>query len=136
MSILMGIIGIVIVLAVAFLMSNDKKLINYKGIAVMLVIQLAISAFMMNTLIGRKVLDFITSVFTKILSFGNDGISFVFGDLAGKGIFFIQTLVMIVFVSALLSILNYSRILPFGIKYIGGLVSKITGLPKLKASQL
>ena len=68
MSILMGIIGIVIVLAVAFLMSNDKKLINYKGIAVMLVIQLAISAFMMNTSIGRKVLDFITSVFTKILS--------------------------------------------------------------------
>lgn len=133
MSILMGIIGIVIILAVAFLMSNDRKLINYKGIAVMLVIQLAISAFMMNTSIGRKVLDFITSVFTKILSFGNDGISFVFGDLAGKGIFFIQTLVMIVFVSALLSILNYSRILPFGIKYIGGLVSKITGLHQIES---
>ncbi|MGG0333400.1 NupC/NupG family nucleoside CNT transporter [Priestia aryabhattai] len=133
MSILMGIIGIVIILAIAFLMSNDRKIINYKGIAVMLVIQLAISAFMMNTSIGRKVLDFITSVFTKILSFGNDGISFVFGDLAGKGIFFIQTLVMIVFVSALLSILNYSRILPFGIKYIGGLVSKITGLPQIES---
>jgi nucleoside transport protein len=133
MSILIGIIGVLVVLAVAFLMSNDKKNINYKGIGIMLVIQVAITAFMLNTSIGGKVLTGITSVFTKVLSFGNDGISFVFGDLSGKGLFFVDTLMMIVFVSALLAILNYIRVLPLAIKYIGGLVSKITGLPKIES---
>jgi CNT family concentrative nucleoside transporter len=133
MSILIGIIGVLVVLAVAFLMSNDKKNINYKGIGIMLVIQVAITAFMLNTSIGGKVLQGITNVFTKVLSFGNDGISFVFGDLSGKGLFFVDTLMMIVFVSALLAILNYIRVLPLAIKYIGGLVSKITGLPKIES---
>lgn len=82
---------------------------------------------MMNILIGCKVFDFIISVFIKILLFGNDGILFVFGDFVGKGIFFIQMLVMIVFVLVLLSILNYFCILFFGIKYIGGFVLKIIG---------
>jgi nucleoside transport protein len=133
MSILIGILGVLVVLAVAFLMSNDKKNINYKGIGIMLVIQVAITAFMLNTSIGGKVLTGITNVFTKILSFGNDGISFVFGDLSGKGLFFVDTLMMIVFVSALLAILNYIRVLPLLIKYVGGLVSKITGLPKIES---
>jgi CNT family concentrative nucleoside transporter len=114
-------------------MSNDKKNINYKGISIMLAIQVAITAFMLNTSIGGKILKWVTDVFTKVLSFGNDGISFVFGDLSGKGLFFVDTLMMIVFVSALLAILNYIRVLPLAIKYIGGLVSKITGLPKIES---
>jgi CNT family concentrative nucleoside transporter len=133
MSILIGILGVLVVLAVAFLMSNDKKNINYKGISIMLAIQVAITAFMLNTSIGGKILKWVTDVFTKVLSFGNDGISFVFGDLSGKGLFFVDTLMMIVFVSALLAILNYIRVLPLAIKYIGGLVSKITGLPKIES---
>jgi nucleoside transport protein len=133
MSILIGILGVLVVLAVAFLMSNDKKNINYKGIGIMLAIQVAITAFMLNTKIGGTILKGITDVFTKILSFGNDGIVFVFGDLTGKNIMFINVLVMIIFVSALLAILNYLRILPLAIKYIGGLVSKITGLPKVES---
>lgn len=133
MSILIGILGVLVVLAVAFLMSNDKKNINYKGISIMLAIQVAITAFMLNTSIGGKILKGVTDVFTKVLSFGNDGISFVFGDLSGKGLFFVDTLMMIVFVSALLAILNYIRVLPLAIKYVGGLVSKITGLPKIES---
>jgi nucleoside transport protein len=133
MSILIGVLGLVVVLALAFLMSNDRKNINYKGIGVMLVIQLAISAFMMNTKIGQSILNGITTAFTKVLSYGNDGITFVFGDLGTKGVFFVQTLAMIIFVSALLAILNYTRILPLAIKYVGGFVSKITGLPKIES---
>jgi nucleoside transport protein len=133
MSILIGILGILSLLGIAFLMSNDKKNINYKAVAIMLVIQLGIAAFMLNTAIGQKILKGITDMFNKILSFGNEGISFVFGDLTKSNIFFIQVLVMIVFVSALLSILTYFRILPLAIKYVGGLLAKITGLPKIES---
>jgi nucleoside transport protein len=132
-SILIGILGIIALIAIAFIMSNDKKNINYKAVGIMFAVQLGIAYFMLNTSIGKTVLNKIVNVFNKILSFGNDGISFVFGDLSGKEYFFINVLMMIIFVSALLSILTYTRILPLAIKYIGGAVAKITGLPKIES---
>ena len=99
----------------------------------MAAVQLFIAWFMLNTSIGQKVLHKIVNGFNKVLSFGNDGISFVFGDLAGKNLFFVNVLMMIVFVTAILGILTYSRILPLAIQYIGGAVSKITGLPKVES---
>lgn len=134
MSVLIGALGILVLLIVAFLLSNDKKNINYKSIVIMLAVQLLLGAFLLGTSVGQKVIESITNVFTKILSYGNEGITFVFGDrLLEEGVFFVQTLAMIIFISALLSILNYTKILPLAIKYIGGFVSKITGLPKVES---
>lgn len=133
MSLLVGIMGIIILLCVCWLMSNDKVSINYKAIGIMLVVQLLLAWFMLNTAIGRIVLEKVINVFNKVLSFGNDGIAFVFGELAKQQLFFINVLMMIIFVSALLSILTYTRILPLAIRYIGGAVAKITGLPKIES---
>jgi CNT family concentrative nucleoside transporter len=133
MTILYGILGIVIMLALAFVMSNDKKNINIKAVVIMMAVQLGLAYFMLNTSIGKTVLQKIVNGFNKVLSFGHDGIAFVFGDLSDKNYFFINVLMMIVFVSALLSILTYTRILPLAIKYIGGAVAKITGLPKIES---
>ncbi|WNB92971.1 nucleoside transporter C-terminal domain-containing protein [Bacillus sp. NEB1478] len=133
MTILFGILGIILMLAIAFIMSNDKKNINIKAVVIMMAVQLGIAYFMLNTSIGKTVLNKIVNAFNKVLSFGHDGIAFVFGDLSDKNYFFINVLMMIVFVSALLSILTYTRILPLAIKYIGGAVAKITGLPKIES---
>jgi nucleoside transport protein len=114
-------------------MSNDKKNINYRAVGIMMAVQLFLAWFMLNTSIGKKVLQKIVDVFNKVLSFGNEGIAFVFGDLSTKGYFFINVLMMIIFVSALLSILTYTKILPLAIKYIGGAVAKVTGLPKIES---
>lgn len=133
MSIIIGLVGIIILLGIAYFMSNDKKNINYRGIAVMIGIQVGLAWFMLNTSIGRAVLQKVVNVFNKILSFGNEGIAFVFGDLSTKGYFFVNVLMMIIFVTALLGIATYTRILPLAIKYIGGAVSKITGLPKIES---
>jgi CNT family concentrative nucleoside transporter len=133
MSLFVSIIGILLLIGVAWLMSNDKKNINYKAIGIMLAVQLVIAWFMLNTSIGKVVLQNVIDVFNKVLSFGNDGIAFVFGGLSKQGLFFVNVLMMIIFVSALLSILTYTRILPLAIKYIGGAVAKITGLPKIES---
>ncbi|PGL71063.1 nucleoside transporter C-terminal domain-containing protein [Bacillus sp. AFS055030] len=133
MSYIISIIGIILLLIICWLLSNDKKNINYKAVAIMLVVQLILAWFMLKTSIGRTVLQKIVSFFNKVLSFGNEGISFVFGDLSTKGYFWINVLMMIIFVSSLLSILTYTRILPLAIKYIGGAVAKITGLPKIES---
>lgn len=133
MSIIIGIAGILSLIGIAWLMSNDKKNINYRAVGIMIAVQFFLAWFMLNTSIGKKVLQKIVDVFNKVLSFGNEGIAFVFGDLSTKGYFFINVLMMIIFVSALLSILTYTRILPLAIKYIGGTVAKVTGLPKVES---
>lgn len=133
MTTIIGIIGILALVGISWVMSNDKKNINYRAVAIMLAVQIFLAWFMLNTSIGKKIIQKIVDGFNKILSFGHEGISFVFGDLSTKGYFFLDVLMMIIFISALLSILTYTRILPLAIKYIGGLVAKITGLPKVES---
>ncbi|MGA3601669.1 NupC/NupG family nucleoside CNT transporter [Lysinibacillus agricola] len=133
MTLFISIIGILLLIGISWVMSNDKKNINYKAIIIMFGVQLFTAWFMLNTSIGKTVLQKIVAFFNQILSFGHEGIAFVFGDLSAKGYFFINVLMMIIFISAILSILTYTRILPLAIKYIGGAVAKITGLPKIES---
>jgi nucleoside transport protein len=133
---LISLLNIVILVVTAYLMSNDKKNINYKAVGVLFGLQLVTASFMLNTSIGGKVLKAITAVFNKIMMFGNEGINFVFGGFEFKNnmpVFFISVLLMIVFTSTLLNLLTYLRVLPLAIKYIGGLISKITGLPRVES---
>lgn len=133
MSILIAILGIILLLGISWILSNDKKAINLRAISIMGGLQLAIAWFMLNTSIGQSLLQAVTNGFNKVLSFGGDGISFVFGGLTKQQLFFVNVLMQIVFVTAILGILTYIRILPLAIKYIGGFVSKITGLPKVES---
>lgn len=130
---MVGVIGILVLIGISWAMSNDKKNINYRAVVIMLIIQFLLAWFMLSTVIGKNLIHRLVNAFNKLLSFGHEGITFVFGDLSTKGYFFLNVLMMIIFISALLSILTYTRILPLAIKYIGGLVSKITGLPKVES---
>ncbi|GEN85719.1 nucleoside transporter C-terminal domain-containing protein [Oceanobacillus sp. FSL W8-0428] len=135
MDILLGILAIIITFGLAFLMSNDKKRINFKGIGIMLVLQLLITWFMFSTTIGTKIITGISNVFNKLIEFGQEGISFVVGGfiLDENGVFFFNVLLLIIFFATLLSVLTYLKILPLIIKYIGAAISKITGLPRIES---
>jgi len=134
-DILLGILAIIITLALAYLMSNDKKNINYRGIGVMLLLQLVITWFMFSTEIGSMVINGISAVFNKLIEFGTEGNNFVVGGfvLEEGGVFFFNVLLLIIFFSTLLAVLTYLKILPLIIKYVGGLISKITGLPRIES---
>lgn len=133
MSILIGILGLIVVFGLAYLMSNDKKAINYKAIVVMLVLQVLLTLVMFKTTIGLTVIEAIGNGLTKVINIGRVGVNFVLGGWVpeGSSVFFINVLVIIVFTSMMLSILNYLRILPLIIKYLGGLLSKFTGLSQV-----
>lgn len=136
MDIVLGMLAIVVVLGLAFLMSNDKKNINYIGIGVMFVAQLLITGFMFTTEIGQTIITGISAVFNKLIEFGTTGIDFIVGGVAvieGGSIFFFDVLLLIIFFSTILSALTYLKILPPIIKYFGGFISKITGLPKVES---
>lgn len=130
MSILIGILGLVVVFGLAYLMSNDKKAIDYKAVGIMLVMQVVLTLIMFKTSIGLKVIEAIGNGITTVINIGREGVDFVLGGWVpeGNSVFFVNVLVIIIFTSMLLSVLTYLRILPFIIKYLGGYLSKLTGL--------
>lgn len=135
MGYLISLCGLLVVLALALLVSKNKKEIKYKNIIVMLVIQFLLATLLLNTTFGYVLIKGITTVFDHLLSYANSGISFVFGGLANEGEapFFLTVLLPIVFISVLIGILQYFKILPFFMKWVGLLLSKVNGMGKLES---
>lgn len=134
-NILLGMLTIVLLVGFCFLCSNDKKNINFRAVIVMLVIQLVLTGLLLKTTIGLKVIDTIATGFNKLLDYGMEGIDFVVGGWVPEGAspFFINVLLILVFTSAFLSLITHLKILPYIIKHIGGLLSKVTGLPNVES---
>ncbi|WP_436950327.1 NupC/NupG family nucleoside CNT transporter [Staphylococcus xylosus] len=135
MSILFCITGILFALILSFIFSYDRKAIDFKKPLTMLVIQVIIVIFMMNTTIGLTTLTTLGSFFESLLDISKAGIDFVFGGLQNKGAstFFITVLLPLVFISVLIGVLNYFKILPFIIKCIGIVINKLTGMGRLES---
>jgi nucleoside transport protein len=134
-DILLGIVSIIVVLGLSYLLSNDRHNINFLGIGVMILAQLLITWFMFSTTIGQTIINGISIVFNKLIEFGKVGINFILGGVVKEegGVFFFDVLLLIVFFATILSVLTYLKILPIIIKYIGGIISKITGLPRVES---
>ncbi|WP_108648904.1 NupC/NupG family nucleoside CNT transporter [Dongshaea marina] len=132
---LLFVVGIFVVLALAYLFSTDRKLIKKRPILQMLVIQLVLAWVLMKTTVGLTVVGAINGFFVRLMGYANQGVSFVFGDLAGKGhfIFYLKVLMPIIFISVLIGILRHFKILPIIIKYVGLTLSKVNGLGKLES---
>ncbi|HWL12803.1 MAG TPA: nucleoside transporter C-terminal domain-containing protein [Ureibacillus sp.] len=130
MSILIGILGLIVVFGLAYLLSNDKKAIDYKAVGIMLVMQVVLTIIMFKTTIGLTVIESIGNGFSTVINIGREGVDFVISGWVpeGNSVFFVNVLLIIIFTSMLLSVLTYLRILPLIIKYVGGFLSKITGL--------
>ncbi|AXI08660.1 NupC/NupG family nucleoside CNT transporter [Oceanobacillus zhaokaii] len=135
MGILLGALAIIVTLGISYLLSNDKKNVNFKSLGIMLVLQLLITWFMFSTTIGQAIINGISALFNKLIEFGRAGINFILGgiEVGEGGVFFFNVLLLIIFFATLLSVLTYLKILPFIIKYLGGIVSKVTGLPKIES---
>ncbi|MCP3740767.1 NupC/NupG family nucleoside CNT transporter [Rossellomorea sp. BNER] len=127
--------GVLLVFVIAFFISNNRKQIKYKRILIMLAVQIILVYFMMNTSIGLIVITKVGVFFEKLMEIADSGIQFVFGGMVNKGAttFFFVALLPLVFMSVLIGILNYIKVLPFMIKYIGLGLSKITGMGKLES---
>ncbi|MCO6018893.1 MULTISPECIES: NupC/NupG family nucleoside CNT transporter [Carnobacterium] len=135
MKYLIGIIGIFLILGTAWLCSRDRKKIKFRPIFTMLVLQFVLGYILLNTGVGNYLVSGIAEGFGKLLMYASEGVTFVFGDVINpKGSsFFLAVLMPIVFISALIGILQYIKVLPFIIKYIGLGLSKINGMGKLES---
>lgn len=135
MKYLIGLIGLFVVLGLAWLVSSGKKRVKYRPVIVMIVLQFALGYVLLNTRVGNYLVGGFAKGFGYLLEYAAEGVNFVFGGLVNvnESTFFISVLLPIVFISALIGILQYWRILPFIIKYIGLALSKINGMGKLES---
>ncbi|MCY9138605.1 NupC/NupG family nucleoside CNT transporter [Peribacillus frigoritolerans] len=135
MKFLIAILGLLIVFGLAILVSSDRKKVKIKPIILMLVIQLVLTYLLLNTKFGLVIINSIADGFGKLLEWANEGITFVFGGIVNEGAspFFLNVLLPIVFISALIGILQHFKILPFIMKWIGFVLSKVNGMGKLES---
>lgn len=129
------ILAIVVVAILALLVSHNRKQIRIRYVIQLLVIEVLLAWFFLNSDIGLGFVKGFSEMFEKLLGFANEGTNFVFGNMNDKGLafFFLKVLCPIVFISALIGILQHIRILPIVIRAIGTVLSKINGMGKLES---
>lgn len=135
MSFIIGIIGLLLVLGLSYGISSNRKEIKLRPLLVMLVLQFLLGFLLLRTTFGTTLVGGLANVFAALLEFAQAGVSFVFGGIANKGEapFFLTVLMPIVFISAIIGILRYIKILPLFMKWVGLSLSKINGLGKLES---
>ena len=128
-------LAIVVVAILALLVSHNRKQIRIRYVIQLLVIEVLLAWFFLNSDIGLGFVKGFSEMFEKLLGFANEGTNFVFGNMNDKGLafFFLKVLCPIVFISALIGILQHIRILPIVIRAIGTVLSKINGMGKLES---
>ena len=135
MKILIGIVSVLIILLMAYAVSYDRKRIKIKPLVWLLSLQLIFAYAMLNSNIGQVIINGIVAGFDKLLKFAGVGIHFVFGGIINDNSFsfFFNVLMPIVFISALIGILQYWKVLNWIIRAIGFLLSKVNGMGKLES---
>lgn len=137
MNIVWGLVGIFVVLGIAFLFSNNRKAINPRTILGGLAIQVSFAFIVLKWEAGKATLQWLTDGVTNIINYANEGINFLFGGMfAAKGIGFVfafQVLPVVIFFSALISVLYYIGVMQWIIKMIGGPLAKLLGTSKAES---
>ena len=126
-------LDVLIIFAVAYLLSNNKKHIKWRTIIIGFLIQFGFALIVLKWSVGRYVLSKVALGVQGVISYANEGIGFVFGSLTNDGsIFVVNVLCVIIFISAVVSILYYLGIMQFIIRVIGGALSKLLGTSQLE----
>lgn len=127
--------ALVVIIALALLVSNNRKKIRLRYIIQLLVIEGALAYFFLHSASGLSVIKHVAGFFDTLLAYAAQGSEFVFGGMSKDGLAFIflGVLCPIIFISALIGILQHFRILPLIIRLVGTLLSKVNGMGKLES---
>jgi len=124
-----GILGMVVLLLLAFLFSSNRKKINWKTVGAGLTAQLLIGFGVLKVPFIQHIFEFVGGIFTNILDYTAAGSQFLFGDLMNGDsfgfIFVFQILPTIIFFSALTSLLFYLGIIQIIVKGMALVLTKL-----------
>lgn len=136
-----GIFGIIFIFAIAFLMSNNRKAINYKTVGTGFLLQILLAVFVFKVPLGQKLFLAIGLFIQKILVFAKEGGQFVFGGLMsqkwelanGGHIFALQLISSIIFMMILVNMLYYYGIMQRVVAVLGKGMNKLLSVSGAEA---
>ena len=137
-----GILGMVFLLAICFLLSSNKKKINWRLVFTGLSLQIIFAVLVLKVNFVAQIFDWLSAKVVKFLNFSEEGAAFLFGGLVTDMntfgyIFAFKVLPTIVFFSAFTSLLYYLGILQFIVKIFAWVMSKtmqLSGAESLAAA--
>ena len=134
---LMSLLGILLILGIAFALSSDRGAIRPRVVGAAFALQAGFAALVLYVPAGNTLLQGISSGVSALLGYAHAGTEFIFGPLAkpeiGGNSFAIAALPVIIFFAALISVLYYLGIMQFVIRWIGGGLERITGISKVES---
>ena len=137
MSHLMSLLGIVLILALAFLLSSNRRAIRPRVVGAAFALQAGFAALVLYVPWGNALLQGIAAGVSALLGYAHAGTEFIFGPLAkpeiGGNSFAIAALPVIIFFAALISVLYYLSIMQLVIRWVGGALERITGISKVES---
>ncbi|WED21216.1 NupC/NupG family nucleoside CNT transporter [Vibrio sp. JC009] len=139
MSLVMSLVGMVVLLGIAVLLSDNRKAINLRTVGGAFAIQFALGAFVLYVPWGKDLLGGFSAGVANVINYGQDGTKFLFGNLVtfsvdGLGfIFAFQVLPTLIFFSALISVLYYIGVMQWVIKILGGALEKALGTSRAES---
>ena len=133
LSVLRALLGICVLLALALLLSNNRKFINYRTVGWAFLLQVGLGAFVLYIPFGKDALAAISGGVQQVIDSADVGIKFLFGGLGtdamfsnGIGfVFAVRVLPVIIFFSSLIAVLYYLGVMQWVVKIIGGALQKL-----------
>ncbi len=140
-----GLLGIVLILGVAFLMSNNRKAINYRTVGVGLLLQVVLAVFILKTEVGQSLFQWLGDSINTLLGQADKGALFVFGSLVDRNlmtkafgpgndyIFFFKVVPTIIFVAVLVNMFYHLGVLQRIVSTMGRGVHWLMGVSGAEA---
>lgn len=130
---LRGVLGVFVLLAIAYALSNNRKSINLRTVGFAFLLQVLLGAFVLYLPFGKDVLAAMTNSVQSVIDSAKVGINFLFGGLGtdamytnGVGfVFAVRVLPNIIFFSSLIAVLYYLGVMQWVVKIIGGGLQKL-----------
>jgi CNT family concentrative nucleoside transporter len=127
---LIGLVGVIVILAIAFLISGNRKAIKLRIVSAAFALQAAVAAFVIYSAPGKAIIETISAGVMNVMGYSREGIEFLFGGLATDSSlanFAVNVLPVIIFFSALMSVLYHLRIMQLVVRLVGGALRWVIG---------
>lgn len=135
--ILLGLAGIALILSIALLLSNNRRAIRLRIVGAAFALQVGIAVLVLYVPAGKAAIQGMARGVSNLLGYAQAGTNFIFGPLASPDVggtsFAIAALPVIIFFSALVSILYYLGIMQRVIQWVGGAIQKLIGISKVES---
>ena len=132
-----GLLGIAVILGVAFLLSSNKRAIRLRVVGAAFALQVAMAVLVLWTSWGKLVIGELAKGVSALLGYAGEGTRLILGGLATdpnfKNAFAISALPVIIFFAALVAVLYHIGVMQFIVRWVGGAIEKVVGVSKVES---